>query len=173
MVEEIQELFANKSSFATIIAQTMIEDLEFEVYTFTRSALSVDIIITPKKQFIDLKAAFSALFKKELFESEEWPLNDESTFFNEEAQRALKKFWIEAYFPTFNKENVKSISADPFFSRLRSDLRAVQVSEITIEKFIKKLANPEIIQIQSDHLSVKLFGQSDRHYFFFDYGIYD
>jgi hypothetical protein len=173
MKKEIQELFDNINIFASLIAKVNISNLSFEIYNFSKHAMMVDLILTPKNQFNNLKEAFSAIFKKELFESEEWNVDDEPSLLDEKWIMALKNIWIKEYFLTFSGVCLEVISPEIFIRRFQSDLRAVNTPETIINGLLIKFSNLEVIQIQKGHVYSKVFGQSDSHYFLFEYGIYD
>lgn len=135
--------------------------------------MMVELIFASKSQFNNHQEAFSALFKKELFEGEQWNVNDEPSFLDEKWIMALKNIWINDYFLTFGGICLEAISSEVFIGRFQSDLRAVNTSETIINELLIKLGNLEVIQIQKGYVYDKIFGQSDSHYFFFKYGIYD
>lgn len=173
MKREIQELFDDLNLFAKLIAKVKMTNLSFELYNFSKYEMMVDLIFAPKNQFNNLQEAFSALFKKELFVVEEWDSDDEPGSLDEQWIMALKKTWINDYFLKFGGVCLESISTGDFMCRFENDLRAVNTPETIIHELLMKLNNLKVIQIKKGNVYIKVLGQSDSHYFFFEYGIYD
>jgi hypothetical protein len=96
MKKEIQELFDDHNLFARQIANVRLSNLSFDVYQFRENLMQVDLVFAEKGQFDNIQEAFSAIFKKELFDGEEWDISDEPKPSDEKWITALKKFWITA-----------------------------------------------------------------------------
>ncbi|MGC6768435.1 hypothetical protein ACYSNR_02380 [Enterococcus sp. LJL128] len=173
MKQQIQALFRDKKHFAAMTAEIDIQVVGFEEYSFSKSVMQVDILMVPKKEIGTVKDAFSALFKKELFDSEEWPLEEEPNKKDAEWLNALENVWIPAYFGMLNQIDIQAVSPTRFFSYLHNDLAAVETPLKIVELLLEKMDKPELIQVQKGYTYRRIFGQSSTHYFFFDYGIYD
>lgn len=172
MRNEIQELFGDYDLFARQIANVQLSNLSFDVYEFRDgAAMQVDLLFTEKDQFDNIQEAFSAIFKKQLFDGEEWDMDDEPDSLDEQWMTGLENFWINAYFPTKNMciELVK----DDFISKFKRDLADVNVPEPVVKELLIRLNHIETIQILKGYVYDCIFGQSDSHYFLFEWGIYD
>ncbi|KGR87192.1 hypothetical protein [Lysinibacillus odysseyi] len=172
MRNEIQELFGDYNLFARQIANVQLSNLSFDVYEFRDgAAMQVDLLFTEKDQFDNIQEAFSAIFKKQLFDGEEWDMDDEPDSLDEQWMTGLENFWINAYFPTKNMciELVK----DDFISKFKRDLADVNVPEPVVKELLIRLNHIETIQILKGYVYDCIFGQSDSHYFLFEWGIYD
>lgn len=173
MNKEIQGLFDNLYLFAQQIANVRLLNLSFDVYEFRdKYAIQVDLIFAPKGQFDNIKEAFSALFKKELFDGEEWDISDEPAPSDEQWLTALKDFWINTYYSRVCT-SIELVNKNDFISRFKRDLASVNAPEQVVKELLVRLNHIEIIQVQKGYVYDHIFGQSDSYYFLFEWGIYD
>ncbi|MDF2085172.1 hypothetical protein P2R40_16865 [Bacillus pseudomycoides] len=173
MNKEIQELFDDLNLFVKQIANARLSNLSFDVYEFRdEHAMQVDLIFAPKGQFDNIQEAFSAIFKKELFDGEEWDINDEPAPSDEQWLTALKNFWINTYYSRVCT-SIELVNKDDFISKFKRELANVNVPEQVIQKLLIRLNHIETIQVQKGYVYDYIFGQSDSHYFLFEWGIYD
>ncbi|MFI8709467.1 hypothetical protein ACIGHG_20920 [Bacillus sp. NPDC077411] len=173
MNKEIQELFDDLNLFARQIANVRLSNLLFDVYEFKDEyAMQVDLIFARKGQFNNIQEAFSALFKKELFDGEEWDISDEPDPSDEQWITALKDIWINAYY-TRVCACIELVNKDDFVSRFKRDLADVNAPESVVKELLIRLNHIETIQVQKGYIYDYIFGQSDNHYFLFEWGIYD
>jgi len=172
MKKEIHELFEDRNLFAEQIANVSITNLLFDVYEFKENVKQVNFIFTEKGQFDNIQTAFSALFKKELFDLEEWNIKEEPSPSDEEWKAALKNIWINTYYPkaTFC---IESINIDDFLGRFRNYLVIVNATKLAISELDSRLRDVEVIQVKRGYMYDYIFGQSESHYFLFEWGIYD
>ncbi len=173
MNKEIQKLFDDLNLFARQVAKVRLSNLSFDVYEFTDEYVKqVDLIFARKNQFDNIQEAFSALFKKELFDGEEWDIIDEPDPSDEQWLTALKDFWINAYYSRVCN-SLELVNKNDFISRFKRDLADVNVPEQVIKELLIRLNHIETIQVQKGYVYDYIFGQSDSHYFLFEWGIYD
>ncbi|MEN1938246.1 hypothetical protein AAIE21_22390 [Paenibacillus sp. 102] len=173
MNKEIQELFDDLNLFAKQIANVRLLNLSFDVYEFRDEyAMQVDLIFARKGQFDNIQEAFSALFKKELFDGEEWDISDEPAPLDERWLTALKDFWITTSYSRVCS-SIELVNNDDFISRFKKDLASVNVPEQVVKEFLVRLNHIETIQVQKGYVYDHIFGQSDSHYFLFESGIYE
>ncbi|WIY58838.1 hypothetical protein [Bacillus arachidis] len=171
--KEIQELFDDLNLFAKQIATVRLSNLLFDVYEFRDEyAMQVDLIFAQKGQFDNIQEAFSAIFKKELFDGEEWDISDEPAPSDKQWLTALKSFWINAYYSRVCT-SIELVNKDDFISRFKRDLTDVNAPEQVVKELLIRLNHIEIIQVQKGYVYDYIFGQSDSHYFLFEWGIYD
>lgn len=172
MRNEIQDLFSDYDSFAGKVADVQLSNLSFDVYGFRdKSAMQVDLLFIEKDQFNNIQEAFSAIFKKQLFDGEEWDTSDEPDSSDEQWLTALKNFWIHAYYP--GKYICIELVKGNFTSKFKRDLADVNASEAVVTELLSRLNHIETIQILKGHVYDCIFGKSDSHYFLFEWGIYD
>ncbi|MFJ3390708.1 hypothetical protein [Lysinibacillus sp. NPDC086135] len=170
--KEIQDLLDDLNSFARQIANVRLSNLLFDGYEFRDEyVMQVDLIFAEKSQFDNIQEAFSAIFKKELFDGEEWDINDEPNPSDEQWITMLEK-WVNTYYP---KENIciESMNTDDFLGRFKNELSYLNAPESIIKKLLTRLNHIEIIQVKKGHVYDYIFGQSESHYFLFEWGIYD
>ncbi|WP_375200782.1 hypothetical protein [Bacillus sp. RS11] len=168
---EIQELFGDFNLFSRQIANVQLSNLSFDVYEFRdKSAMQVDLLFTRKGQFDNIQEAFSAIFKKQLYDGEEWDTCDEPDSSDEQWLTALKNFWINEYYPR-KCVCIGSVKGD-FISKFKRDLADENVPESVVKELLIRLNHIETIQIQKGYVHECIFGQSDSHYFLFEWGIY-
>ncbi|WP_167374481.1 hypothetical protein [Gottfriedia solisilvae] len=172
MKKEIHELFDDLNLFAEQIANVSMTNLLFDVYEFKENAMQVNLIFTEKGKFDNVQTAFSALFKKELFDVEEWDINDEPRPSDEEWKTALKNVWINTYYPSASI-CIETIKKDDFIRRFKNDLVAVNAPKTAIRELLKRLEHFETIQVKKGYIYDYIFGQSENHYFLFEWGIYN
>lgn len=172
MKKEIHELFDDLNLFAEQIANVSITNLLFDVYEFKENAMQVNLIFTEKGQCDNIQTAFSALFKKELFDLEEWNIKEEPSPSDEEWIAALKNIWINIYY-TKATFCIESINKDDFLIRLRNDLVSVNAPKLAISELESRLRDVEVIQVKKGYMYDYIIGQSENHYFLFEWGIYD
>ena len=173
MNKEIQKLFDDLNLFARQIAKVRLSNLSFDVYEFKdKHVKQVDLIFARKNQFDTIQEAFSALFKKELFDGEEWDIVDEPDPSDKQWLTALKDFWINAYYSRACN-SLELLNKNDFISRFKRDLADVNVPEQVIKELLIRLNHIETIQVQKGYVYDYIFGQSDSHYFLFEWGIYD
>lgn len=172
MRTEIQDLFSDYDSFAGKVADVQLSNLSFDVYEFRdKSAMQVDLLFIKKDQFNNIQEAFSAIFKKQLFDGEEWDTSDEPDSSDEQWLTALKNFWINAYYP--GKYMCIELVKGDFISKFKRDLAHVNAPEAVVKELLNRLNHIETIQILKGHVYECIFGKSDSHYFLFEWGIYD
>lgn len=172
MRNEIQELFDDVDLFARQIANVQLENLSFDEYEFSdKSAMQVDLVFIKKGQLDNVQEIFSAIFKKQLFDGEEWDTSDEPDSSDEQWLTALKNFWINDYYP--RKYVCIELVKDDFISKFKRDLADVNVSESVVKELLVRLSHIETIQILKGHVYECIFGRSDSYYFLFEWGIYD
>ncbi|MGG1849924.1 hypothetical protein [Bacillus wiedmannii] len=173
MNKEIQKLFDDLNLFARQIAKVRLSNLSFDVYEFKdKHVKQVDLIFVRKNQFDTIQEAFSALFKKELFDGEEWDIVDEPDPSDKQWLIALKDFWINAYYSRVCN-SLELLNKNDFISRFKRDLADVNVPKQVIKELLIRLNHIETIQVQKGYVYDYIFGQSDSHYFLFEWGIYD
>lgn len=171
--KEIQDLLNNLNSFAKQIANVRLRNLSFDLYEFRDEyVMQVDLIFAEKCQFDNIQEAFSAIFKKELFDSEEWDVNDEPNPTDEQWLIALEDFWINDYFPK-KYVCIELVNKDEFIFRFKKELVYLNVTQSIVKELLTRLNNIETIQIKKGYTYDYIFGQSDSHYFLFEWGIYD
>lgn len=112
--------------------------------------MQVDLIFAEKSQFDNIQEAFSAIFKKELFDGEEWDINDEPNPSDEQWITMLEK-WVNTYYP---KENIciESMNTDDFLGRFKNELSYLNAPESIIKKLLTRLNHIEIIQVKKGHV---------------------
>ncbi|WP_167374917.1 hypothetical protein [Gottfriedia luciferensis] len=171
MKKEIHELFNDLNLFAEQIANVSLTNLLFDVYEFKINAMQVNLIFTEKGQFDNVQTAFSALFKKELFDSEEWNINDDPSPSDKEWKTTLKNLWINTYYP---KEIIciETINKGDFIHRFKNELVAVNAPKTAIREFLNRLKYAETIKVKKGYIYDYFFGQSEDYYFVFEWGIY-
>ncbi|WP_243526931.1 hypothetical protein [Bacillus pseudomycoides] len=173
MNKEIQELFDDLNLFAKQIANVRLSNLSFDVYEFNDEyAMQVDLIFARKGQFDNIQEAFSALFKKELFDGEGWDISDEPDPSDEQWLTALKDFWINTYYSRVCI-SIELANKDDFISRFKRDLASVNAPKQVVKELLIRLNHIETIQVQKGYVYDYTFGQSDSYYFLFEWGIYD
>ncbi|OJE45268.1 hypothetical protein BAQ49_06900 [Bacillus proteolyticus] len=173
MNKEIQELFDDLNLFARQIVNVRLSKLSFDVYEFRDEyAMQVDLTFARKDQFDNIQEAFSALFKKELFDGEEWDISDEPDPSDEQWLTALKDGWINTYYSRVCI-SIESVNKDDFISRFKRDLADVNAPEQVIKELLIRLSHIETIQVQKGYVYDCIFGQSDSYYFLYEWGIYD
>ncbi|MGG0727724.1 hypothetical protein [Bacillus paramycoides] len=173
MNKEIQELFDDLNLFARQIANVRLSNLLFDVYDFRDEyAMQVDLTFARKGQFDNIQEAFSALFKKELFDGEEWDISDEPDPSDEQWLTALKDVWINTYYSRVCI-SIEPVNKDDFISRFKRDLANVNAPEQVIKELLISLSHIETIQVQKGYFYDCIFGQSDSYYFLYGWGIYD
>ncbi len=171
MKQELQKLFDDLHLFSSLVANIRLSNLTFDVYHFKKAEIEVDLIFAKKAQFAHLQEAFSALFKKELFDGEEWDIRDEPEPNDKQWLHSLQEVWIKEYF--LNKSiSMKVVDDDTFIARFQRDLRDVNAPESNVHKLLLRLNNLETIQIKQGQVYDYIFGQSDSDYFIFEWGIY-
>ncbi|WP_342545198.1 hypothetical protein [Lysinibacillus sp. FSL W7-1291] len=173
MKKDIQELLDDHNLFARQIANVRLSNLSFDVYEFRDNyVMQVDLIFAEKSQFDTIQEAFSAIFKKELFDGEEWEVNDDPDPSGEQWITALEMGWINEYYPP-KYSYMELVNKDDFISRFKNELAYLNAQESIVKELLTRLNNVEIIQIKKGHTYDYIFGKSDSHYFLFEWGIYD
>ncbi|MFS0879424.1 hypothetical protein [Metabacillus niabensis] len=171
MKQELQKLFADLHLFSSLVANVRLSNLTFDVYHLKKADIEVDLIFAKKAQFAHLQEAFSALFKKELFDGEEWDIHEEPEPNDKQWLHSLQEVWIKEYF--LNKSiSMKVVDDNTFLSRLQRDLRDVNAPESVVHELLLRLNNLEAIQMKQGHVYDYIFGQSESEYFVFEWGIY-
>lgn len=171
--KEIQKLLDNHNSFARQIANVRLSNLSFDVYEFRdKYVMQVDLIFAEKSQFDHIQEAFSAIFKKELFDGEEWDINDDPDPSDEQWIKALADGWINEYYP---KKYIclELVNKDEFRWRFKNELAYLNATELIVKELFTRLNHIEAIQLKKGYTYDYIFGQSDSHYFLFEWGIYD
>jgi len=173
MFKDIQKLFDDYNLFARQIANVRLSNLSFHVYEFRDNyEMQVDIIFAEKSQFDNIQEAFSAILKKELFDGEEWDIHDEPNPSDEQWLTALENFWINNYYPPKNI-CIELVNQGEFLCRFQNELAYLNVTEPIVKELLTKLNHIETIQLIKGYTYDYIFGQSDSHYFVFEWGIYD
>ncbi|WP_141904410.1 hypothetical protein [Lysinibacillus sp. Y5S-8] len=173
MKKDIQELLDDHTLFARQIANVRLSNLSFDVYEFRDNyVMQVDLIFAEKSQFDTIQEAFSAIFKKELFDGEEWRINDDPDPSDEQWITALEMGWINEYYPK-KYSYMELVNKDDFISRFKNELAYLNAQEAIVKELLTRLNNVEIIQIKKGYTYDYIFGKSDSHYFLFEWGIYD
>ncbi|MFC9539913.1 hypothetical protein ACFTQ7_08495 [Lysinibacillus sp. NPDC056959] len=171
--KEIQDLLNDLNSFAKHIASVRLSNLSFDVYEFRdENVMQVDLIFAEKSQFENIQEAFSAIFKKELFDGEEWDINDEPNPSDEQWLTALEDGWINDYYPP-KYVCIELVNKDEFICRFKNELAYLNVTESIVKELLTRLNHIETIQIKKGYTYDYIFGQSESHYFLFEWGIYD
>ncbi|WP_255258837.1 hypothetical protein [Bacillus pseudomycoides] len=166
-------MFNERDLFAKLIAKARLSNLSFDVYSFRKYEIVVDLIFAEKSQFKNLQEAFAAIFKKELFEREEWDISDEPAPSDKQWIEALKNIWIHEYFLKYRGICLEYVNSENFINRFKVDLFDVDSPESIVKELLMKLNNIETIQVKKGHVYDQIFGQSESHYFLFEWGIYD
>ncbi|MCM3667239.1 hypothetical protein M3204_22845 [Mesobacillus subterraneus] len=173
MKKEIKELLDDPNTFARQIANIELSNLSFDVHEYRdKFVKQVDIVFAEKSQFNNIKEAFSAIFKKQLFDGEEWNINEEPKNTDEVWIKALKNYFINDYYPR-EIIYIELVEKDDFINRFKRDLSDVNVQESVIEGLLSRLKDIEPIQVKKGHVYDCIFGQSDSHYFLYEWGIYN
>lgn len=60
-----------------------------------------------------------------------------------------------------------------FLGRFKNELSYLNAPESIIKKLLTRLNHIEIIQVKKGHVYDYIFGQSESHYFLFEWGIFD
>ncbi|MEC2074830.1 hypothetical protein [Metabacillus fastidiosus] len=172
MKKEIQELFGDFNLFAKQIANVRLSNSSFDIYEFRdKSVMQVDLIFAEKEQFDNIQKAFSAIFKKELFDGEEWDISDEPDPSDEQWIAALKNIWINEYYSR-KSIYIELVAKDDFTNRFKKDLADVNAPKSVIKELLIRLNYMEAVQVRKGHVYDCIFGRSDSHYFLFEWGIY-
>lgn len=173
MKKQIKELLDDPNFFARQIAKIELSNLSFDVHEYRDNyVMQVDIVFAEKSQLNNIQEAFCAISKKQLFDGEEWDINEEPNHNDEVWVTALKNDFINDYFPR-ETVYIKLIDKDDFLRRFKRDLVDVHAPESVIGELISRLNDIETIQVKKGHVYDCIFGQSDSHYFLFEWGIYD
>ncbi|MGG3805464.1 hypothetical protein [Metabacillus fastidiosus] len=133
--------------------------------------MQVDLIFAEKGKFDNIQEAFSAIFKKELFDGEEWDISDEPDPSDEQWIAALKNIWINEYYPR-KSIYIELVNKDDFTNRFKKDLADVNAPESVVKELLIRLNHMEAVQVRKGHVYDCIFGRSDSHYFLFEWGIY-
>lgn len=171
MLSKIQSLFEDVDGFAKIIADIKLPETTFEVYTFNEGHFAIELIVIPRRQFKDCQEAFAAIFKKKLFDAKQWNDGEDYDSADEAWLIALREHWIPEYLLKRHMVALRKISGNQFIKRLTEDLETVKASREEAAIVLKRLANPEVLQIRKGSTYDHLFGISSEVYFNFEWNI--
>ncbi len=166
---EIYELLENHDAFARQIANANLANLSFNVYEYWENRERIQLIFAERNQFDSIQEAFSAIFKKEMFDQEEWETSDDPDPTDEEWLTALKNIWINEYFPSADpyEQVFIEIINDDFVSSFKRILFKVNAPKIMISG-VNQFSS---IRVKKGHLYDYIFGQTHSQYFLLQWAI--
>lgn len=169
----IEELLYDNDRFAELIANAKLSTLPIELYKYRESVVESWLIILEKKQFKTIEEAFSALFKKLLFEAEGWDVAKEPLPSDKQWKENLRKHFIHEYFFKWDEISFESVDINLIFGSMEGDFREFNTIGSNLNRFLTKVNKVEAIQVKKGHADELIFGQNNNYYFIYEWGIYD
>ncbi|MFD1864196.1 hypothetical protein [Planococcus chinensis] len=173
MGDEIRQLIYDRDNFAKLITDAKLSKLSIDLFEIEDEHMLSFIVFAEKSQFNNWVEAYSALFKRYLYAMEDWDIWIEARETDEEWTAAMKNIWIHEYFFKWHRLVFEPAHIERLVSSVKGEFIALNKPSPKIEQFTRSLTNVEAILIRKGSVYDHFFGESDGHYFIYDWGIYD